>query len=121
MKQDLDKFIQGWKRRLKEHEKIKYIRAKRAKEIAVQCSRFLGEKYKVRKVYLFGSLPEGYFNLSSDIDLAVEGLPPELYFRAFSELWDRSEGYKVDLIPLEEADYSKEIRQKGELLYERKK
>ena len=121
MKVDLDKYVRGWRERLKKEEKRRLEQAKKARIVALQCSRLLVEKYKVKRVYLFGSLVEGYFRLSSDIDLAVEGLPPDLYFRALSELWDKSKGYKVDLIPLEEADYPDEIKQKGKILYEQKR
>jgi len=121
VKVDLDKYIRGWRERLKKEEKRRLEQIKKARVVALKCSKLLAEKYKVKRVYLFGSLAEGYFRLSSDIDLAVEGLPPDLYFRALSELWDESKGYKIDLIPLEEADYPDDIKQKGEILYEQKK
>lgn len=119
--QDLDKYIQGWRKRFRKEEKYRQERKERARILAVQCSKLLAQRYHVKRVYLFGSLVEGYYHSTSDIDLAVEGLSSDLYFKALSDLWGESKGYRVDLIPLEETDFSREIRKKGELLYEKKK
>jgi predicted nucleotidyltransferase len=35
-----------------------------------------------REVYVFGSAAHGLMRQNSDIDLAVSGLPPELFYRA---------------------------------------
>ena len=43
-------------------------------------------KYGVQEIYIFGSLADGTYNENSDIDIAVRGLKPELYFKAYSEL-----------------------------------
>ena len=58
--------------------------------------------FGVRKVVLFGSLARGDGRPDSDIDLAVEGLPPELTFRAMARAADIA-GRHVDLVPLETA------------------
>ncbi|MBM3234813.1 nucleotidyltransferase domain-containing protein [Candidatus Poribacteria bacterium] len=78
------------------------------------------EKFNVRRVYLFGSLAEGFFHEDSDIDLAVEGLEPHLYFKALANLHEVSGGFKVDLVPLEVTPYKDIIVKKGERLYEAK-
>ena len=38
-----------------------------------------------RKIILYGSLARGNYRPDSDIDLCVEGLPDENYFRALAE------------------------------------
>jgi predicted nucleotidyltransferase len=81
--------------------------------------RFLAEKFNVRGVYLFGSLAEGFFHEGSDIDLAVEGLEPHLYFKALAELHEVSGGFKIDLVPLESSSYKDVILQEGEQLDEK--
>lgn len=43
-------------------------------------------KYGVKEIYIFGSLADGTYNDNSDIDIAVRGLKPELYLKAYSEL-----------------------------------
>jgi predicted nucleotidyltransferase len=56
-----------------------------------------------RKVWLFGSLAKGRRqDARSDIDLAVEGLPSELYYRMVSEL-DQLLACPVDLVEMETA------------------
>ncbi len=62
----------------------------------------------VVRVWLFGSLARGRpQDDRSDIDLAVEGLPPDRYYRALSEL-DQLVHCPVDLVELEHA--SPELR-----------
>lgn len=80
-------------------------RVEQAQQAAAACARVLKERYGVRQVHLFGSLAgQGPWHSHSDIDLAVEGLAPERYFRALSELWDLlPEGMELDLITLEDA------------------
>ncbi len=55
-------------------------------EAARRAAGLLAERYGVRKVILFGSLAWRRPRLASDIDLAVEGLAPERFFRADAEL-----------------------------------
>ena len=54
-----------------------------------------------REIYLFGSLAEGRFRRSSDIDLAVRGLDDRTLSRVSSEL-SAAAGRRVDLVPLDE-------------------
>jgi predicted nucleotidyltransferase len=51
---------------------------------------------------LFGSLVHGEPTGESDVDLAVEGLPPRAYFPALADLMTLFRG-PVDLVRLEEA------------------
>lgn len=65
------------------------------KEIIIQFAK----KYKVSSIFLFGSsLNEKKYN---DIDLAVKGLKPELFFKFYGELI-RNLPKPVDLIDLSE-------------------
>lgn len=54
-----------------------------------------------REVHLFGSLAEGRFRRTSDIDLAVRGMTPQAISRASSEL-TRLAARTVEVIPLED-------------------
>ena len=47
-------------------------------------------------------VPDRRFTSHSDIDLAVEGLPPERFFRASAQAADMT-ALELDLIPLEAA------------------
>jgi len=72
---------------------------------------------------LFGSLAlHRSAHHRSDIDLAVEGLPPIEYFPALSAIWELlPPGFEIDLVPLEDANPSLVdlIDSEGELLYDR--
>ncbi|MEZ4594514.1 MAG: nucleotidyltransferase domain-containing protein [Chloroflexota bacterium] len=69
--------------------------------IAKKMVAMLREQYSVSRVILFGSLVEsGRFDQFSDIDLAVEGLDPSLFYQAVSRLQALSQNFQVDLIDL---------------------
>jgi uncharacterized protein len=54
------------------------------------------------KVVLFGSLLDESFHEQSDMDLAVWGLPENLYFRAVAQLQGIA-GFEVDLVEAQNA------------------
>jgi len=89
-------------------------------KLAKNCTQVLKDKYKVRRVFLVGSLVKGVVHERSDIDLVVEGLPPNLYIKALTELWDLLPA-KIDLnlIPFEDAFESlkEKTLKEGELIY----
>jgi uncharacterized protein len=60
------------------------VRQQQGMEIARQCAKVLKEQFGVSKVVLFGSMldVESIFE-DSDIDLAVWGLPSDLYWKAW--------------------------------------
>lgn len=53
-----------------------------------------------REVYVFGSAATGRMHEHSDVDLAVSGLPPRIFFRAMSKVSMLFEGW-VDLVDLD--------------------
>jgi len=56
--------------------------------------------YGCSEIYIFGSLTNNSFNDESDIDIAIKGIKPELFFRAYSDLMIELE-HSVDLINME--------------------
>ena len=90
------------------------------RRVAIQCIGVLKDKYKITRVYLIGSLVKGYVHERSDIDLVVEGLSPDLYMKALTELWDiLPSGVELNLIPFEDAfeNLKEKSMREGELLY----
>lgn len=78
----------------------------------------LAEQYRVRRLVHFGSgaRPDGE---SNDIDLAVEGLPPGLFFRFYSDL-AFALSKPVDLVDLtRDTPFNRLIRAEGVTLYGR--
>ena len=69
-----------------------------------------------REVYMFGSAAKGVLRPDSDVDLAVSGLPPRLFFRAMSkaaDLLDRP----LDLIDLDQdVPFTRYLKEEGELV-----
>jgi predicted nucleotidyltransferase len=53
------------------------------------------------EVYVFGSAVHGSLRADSDVDLAVSGLPPSLFFRAASQASDAL-GRPADLVDLDD-------------------
>ena len=68
-----------------------------------------------KNVYVFGSAAKGTMRSDSDLDLAVSGLPPENFFKAFSaasNLLDRP----IHLIDLDEVTpFTQYLIKEGEL------
>lgn len=94
-------------------------RWQQAQEIAEQGAEFLKREYGVVQVILFGSGVESdRFSLTSDLDLAVKGLPSEQFFTAVAKLQDLSFEFKVDLVQLEYCQDSlrKVILEEGRLI-----
>jgi predicted nucleotidyltransferase len=68
-----------------------------------------------REVYVFGSVAKGEMTGHSDIDLAVTGLPPEMFFKAMSKVVGVL-GRPLDLIDLDEENpFTHYLKEEGEL------
>ena len=77
------------------------------KEIIIQCAR----KYNVSLIYLFGSAVNS--KEYNDIDLAIKGIKPELFFKFYGELLNNLTK-PVDLIDLsDESLFNQIIQEKG--------
>jgi len=92
-------------------------RREEALRAAEACAALLKERFGARRVVLFGSLAGDDFDRDfSDVDLAVEGLPPEEFFRAYSACWNlMPPGLALDLVPLERASPELRTRILGEV------
>lgn len=69
-----------------------------------------------QEVYLFGSAARGQMRTDSDIDLAVSGLPPEMFYRAGAAAEDVL-GRSLDLVDLDEiTPFTRYLKEESELL-----
>jgi len=76
----------------------------------------IAKKYNVSKLYLFGSTLDTSRD-SSDIDLAVEGVPDSLFFKFYGELIF-SLSKPIDLIDLKKSSsFNMIVKSEGVLLY----
>ena len=69
-----------------------------------------------REVYLFGSAAKGSLEPDSDLDLAVSGLPPALFYRLGARVSDLL-GRTVDLTDLDTpTPFTRYLREENELV-----
>jgi predicted nucleotidyltransferase len=79
---------------------------RRARERLLECIReaavVLKSRFHARRVVLFGSLAHAaWFTPDSDVDLAVEGLSSDDYWRAWRAVEDIIGDRQVDLVEIE--------------------
>ena len=73
-------------------------------KLAQEISEILKKDYKVKRVFLIGSVVKGYVHDRSDIDLVVEGLAQEFYIKALTQIYDiLPPAVEFNLIPFENA------------------
>jgi len=81
-------------------------------QIAVKILREAG----ATEVFVFGSAVRGGERPDSDLDIAVRGLPPEVFFRTMSEL-AFAVSRPFDLVDLDEQNpFTDYLEREGELL-----
>ena len=69
---------------------------------AREAAKILWNEFGAKKVILFGSLAQrGRFTLWSDIDLAVQGIPPNRFFEAVGAVTGMSTQFKIDLTDMD--------------------
>lgn len=69
-----------------------------------------------REVYVFGSAAKGTGGAASDLDLAVFGLPPSVFYRVGARVSDLL-GRSVDLIDLDiSTPFTRYLREENELV-----
>ncbi len=76
------------------------------------------QKYKLKKVYLYGSVTAGRLHRQSDIDIAVEG---DLGYRELLHLFaevDKHIDREIDVRILDELPFKETVREKGVVVYE---
>ncbi|MFB0533355.1 MAG: nucleotidyltransferase family protein [Anaerolineae bacterium] len=82
-------------------------RAQRAWMLVQQAAALLKERFDARRVVLFGSLARSdFFHRRSDVDLAVEGIRSQDFWRAWSALDTLGCEFEIDLVDVETASPS---------------
>lgn len=107
---------QGTERQRKDPEVSR--RREHALKVAEMVARTLKERFKARRVVIFGSLVrKDTFSLWSDIDLAVWGIPPGEYYRAAGTAMDMGldSGIKVEILDPEDCspEFLLDIEEEG--------
>ena len=69
-----------------------------------------------REIYVFGSVARGTGDSAGDLDLAVSGLPPSVFYRMGARISDLI-GRSVDLIDLDSnTPFTRYLRTENELI-----
>lgn len=114
--QDMEVFRRGARDRELKRRLESALRRQLAWKVAKEAACLLKEAFHASRVVVFGSLAHGaWFHTRSDIDLAVEGVSPEVFWRAWSALDHISRSFEINLISIESASESltREIHQRG--------
>lgn len=102
-----------------ETEEQKEQRFLNAKKEAKKAANALKQRFGISEVFLFGSLLNvDKFAAHSDIDLAVEGMPVDDFYKAHSMLMDMIDGFEFDLVEIESCkpEVLESIRRTGVML-----
>ena len=79
-------------------------RWQQARTVAAEAAAMLRDEFGARRVLLFGSATDPtFFTLWSDIDLAVESMPPENLYDAVAAVIDLTPDFQVDLVDVRTA------------------
>jgi len=115
---EVAEYKRDWRERATREAARRCELASRARVEARHVAHVLVREFGASRVYLFGSLAqEGQFHERSDVDLAVEGLAPERFFKAWAAAGACSD-VPIELVDLDEVGEPMRalILQYGELL-----
>jgi predicted nucleotidyltransferase len=110
--------LDHWRRRQTDQQAQNRRLAERARADLARIVDVLVQEFSARQVIVFGSLVRGHFGPNSDVDLAVEGVPPADFFVALARA-NRLTSSWVDLKPLEDLEprFRERVLATGEVLY----
>jgi predicted nucleotidyltransferase len=116
--QNTDPYLDYWRKQQKQQQAHNQYLAQKARKNVETIIQYLIQAFPIKKIILFGSLVKNKFTETSDIDLAVEGIPPAVYFQALAQVNALSDRW-IDLKPLEdlEPNFLQRVMQTGEVLY----
>lgn len=88
----------------RDQNRLEKLRQHRAQGLVVaqKAATQLKQEFGAERVVLFGSVLGKGFHETSDLDLAVWGLPESLYLKAIARL-DGLDGFAIDLIEAQHA------------------
>lgn len=93
---ELEPYLTFWLQRQAEDRQYNQQLGDQARQDAGRIATMLQEQFQAQQIILFGSLAKNKFTPTSDIDLAISGVAPELFFTALAEA-NRLTPFPVDL------------------------
>lgn len=111
-------FFAGFIRKRRERVKSRIKEAKQRMAV-VEALWPLFDKYHLSRVFVFGSVSRGSSGVSSDIDLYIEEVSGEDYWKLRHEL-EEAAGKLIDLYcQLDDPVFVKKVKERGKLVYTR--
>lgn len=113
---DMARYRATAQERAAQEQQAQLRRADQARGLAGEAAKLLREKFGAGRVILFGSLARGdRFHQRSDLDLAVEGIRPQDFWRAWAALDRLGHEFELDLVDVETASPAlrQQIEQEG--------
>ena len=112
-------YLAVWKQKKAQQKERDRAVTEKAKAVLPELITLLVNEFQANKIILFGSLAKGKFTETSDIDLAVGGIPPKQLFKAIGEVNSCSD-FAVDLKPLEELHphFYQRVLETGSVIYD---
>ncbi len=102
VKTEVAEYRRHWRERAEREATRQRELASRARAEAGRVAQVLVREFGASRIYLFGSLAqEGRFHEWSDVDLAVEGIAPERFFKAWAAAGAYSD-VPIELVDLDE-------------------
>lgn len=119
-----DSYVEAWQarwRRERDQQRLAVeARKAAALELLPELVAALVGQFGARRVWLVGSLARGDFGLASDIDLAVEGVPPVHWLEAEATVERVGKGaFQIEVVPVESAKdrFLEALEREGRLLH----
>ena len=119
-KAEIAEYKKHWRERAEQEVALQRELASKARAEAMRVAQVLVRDFGARRVYLYGSLAqEDGFHQQSDVDLAVEGIAPQRFFKVWASAGVHS-SVPIDLVDLDEVGdkMRRLILEYGELLCE---
>lgn len=117
MKHDKPMF-NSLKQKWKKEKHDRHFRSKEARKILIEEGQDIFKEFKIKKVILFGSVLQNRMSAMSDVDILVDPLSAEQFFRFQCQLEERL-NLTVDLHTMnEDRKFIEKIIKRGEVVYE---
>ncbi len=120
---DISSYVKGHLREIKKEEEKTVKLFKELNQRVRVVAKTIGEKYNLKKIYLFGSLLDiNSFHLKSDIDLGVMGIESKKYLDLWGE-FERKLEHAFDLVNMDKCEQrlKNHIKNEGEIIYDSQK
>lgn len=116
---EVDSYLKYLKKKERERQRL-LTQEKQKRSQVINRIRAILKRNQIEGVcYLFGSTAEGHANVDSDIDIAIDGIPYDKYFKIWALLNDEIDGYFIDLrdITGQTNFFAQKVRKYGKVIH----